>query len=225
MIRSQRGDGYRVVTIDRPERRNALRPRDLDALEAAVTEAEASVVFLRGAGTAFCAGADLDVVRSLTDPAAFARHGQRVADSIADADSVVVAGVDGAARGGGVEMALACDIRVATSEATFAESGVQLGLFGAWGGTVRLPRILGESDAMDLALTGRVVDAAEARRIGLVSRVVDDPETVAREVAESPPDTLRAIKRRMRDGGAQADQEAREADAFAALVRVHAADL
>lgn len=225
MIRSQRADGYRVVTLDRPDRRNALRPRDLDALEAAVTEATEPVVLLRGAGPAFCAGADLDVVRSLSDPAAFARHGQRVADSIASADSVVVAGVDGAARGGGVEMALACDLRVATPEATFAESGVKLGLFGAWGGTARLPRILGESDAMDLALSGRVVDAEEALRIGLVSRVVDDPETVAAEVASSPDDALRAVKARMRDRRSQAEQETGEAEAFAELVRAHAADL
>lgn len=225
MLRSQAGDGYRVVTFDRPDRRNALRPRDLDALEAAVTEASEPVVLLRGAGSAFCAGADLDVVKSLEDPAAFARHGQRVANSIADADSVVVAGVDGAARGGGVEMALACDLRVATPDATFAESGVQLGLFGAWGGTARLPRVLGESDAMDLALSGRVVDADEAHRIGLVSRIVDDPETVAAELASSPADALRAVKRRMRDDAAPEIQELREAEAFAALVREHASDL
>jgi enoyl-CoA hydratase len=225
MIRTQRGTGYRLVTVDRPERRNALRPRELDAIEAAVTEAAEPVVLLRGAGTAFCAGADLNVVRSLSDPEAFARHGQRVADSIANADSVVVAGVDGAARGGGVELALACDLRVATKRATFSESGVRLGLFGAWGGTARLPRIVGESDAMDLALSGRVVDAAEAHRMGLVSRVVADPEAVAAELASHPPDALRAIKGRMRDDASQQEQEAREAEAFADLVRAHADDL
>lgn len=225
MIRTRGGDGCRVVTFDRPARRNALRPGDLDALEAAVVEATEPVVLLRGAGSAFCAGADLDVVQSLRDPAAFARHGQRVADSIATAESVVVAGVDGAARGGGVELALACDLRVATPGATFAESGVRLGLFGAWGGTVRLPRILGESDAMDLALSGRVIDADEARRIGLVSRVVADPETVAVELAANQGDALGTIKRRLRDDRSPAEQEASEADAFAALVRAHADDL
>lgn len=225
MIRSQRGDGYRVVTLDRPDRRNALRPRDLDALEAAVTGAAEPVVLLRGAGTAFCAGADLDVVRSLADPAAFARHGQRVAGSIAEADAVVVAGVDGAARGGGVELALACDLRVATEDATLAESGVRLGLFGAWGGTARLPEIVGESDAMDLTLSGRVVDAAEARRMGLVSRVVADPEAVAADLAANPADALRTVKERMRDDDSPTVQGIREAEAFADLVRAHAEDL
>lgn len=78
---------------------------------------------------------------------------------------------------------------------------------------------------MDLALSGRVVDAEEALRIGLVSRVVDDPETVAAEVASSPDDALRAVKARMRDRRSQAEQETGEAEAFAELVRAHAADL
>ena len=210
----------RVVTLDRPARRNALTRAGLDDVRTAVTDADEPVVYLRGAGDAFCAGADLDIVADLDaeDAPAFARKGQRVATAIEAADSVVVAGVDGAARGGGVELALACDLRLATDRATFAESGVTLGLFGAWGGTARLPRVVGEADAMDLALSGRVVDAAEALRMGLVSRVVDDPRAVADDLAANDHEALRVLKTRMRDDASPARQEAREAEAFAHLI-------
>jgi enoyl-CoA hydratase/carnithine racemase len=219
VIRTERAvDGeYRTVTIDRPKARNALTPDALDALETAVVDADEPVVLLRGAGSAFCAGADLDVVETLDDPAAFAGRGQRVAEAIESADAVVVAGVDGAARGGGVELALACDLRVATPEATFAETGVSFGLFGAWGGTARLPRIVGEGVALDIACSARVVEAEEARDVGLVSRVVTDPAIVAREVAANDPEALAAVKRLVRAGARGAETEPDEREAFAQL--------
>ncbi|MFC7201332.1 enoyl-CoA hydratase/isomerase family protein [Halospeciosus flavus] len=210
----------RVLTLDRPERRNALTPELLDDLAAAVADAPTPVVLLRGAGSAFCAGADFGVVDDLDRESArrFARRGQRTMNAIEDADAVVVAGVDGAARGGGVELALACDVRVATPDATFAETGVSLGLFGAWGGTRRLPRAVGETVALDLSLTGRVVDAAEAREVGLVSQVVEDPTSVAEAVAANDAGALPRLKRLVREDGSRAEQERREADAFADLV-------
>ncbi|NHN42167.1 enoyl-CoA hydratase/isomerase family protein [Halorubellus sp. JP-L1] len=227
MIRVEREGAVCVVSIDRPARRNALRPADLDALAAAVREASAPVVLLRGEGTAFCAGADLDVVSGLDRDGArdLAARGQRVVRAFEAADAVIVAGVDGAARGGGVEIALGCDLRVATPDASFAEPGVSLGLFGAWGGTARLARVCGESDAMDLALSGRRVDAETALRMGLVSRIVDDPRAVADEIAAHPPDALAALKRRMRDRDDVPTQEAREVEAFADLVAAHAEDI
>jgi enoyl-CoA hydratase/carnithine racemase len=220
MITTAAADGVRVVTLDRPARRNALTRAGLDDLAAAVDDADEPVVYLRGAGDAFCAGADLDIVADLDGETApdFARLGQRVARTIETADSVVVAGIDGAARGGGVELALACDLRIATDRATFAESGVTLGLFGAWGGTARLPRVVGEADAMDLALSGRVVDADEALRMGLISRVVDDSRRVATELADNDHDTLRVLKTRLRDDAPVSEQEEREAAAFGRLV-------
>jgi enoyl-CoA hydratase/carnithine racemase len=225
MITVSDDGSVRLVTLDRPARRNALTPDALDDLAAAVTETDAPVVALQGAGSAFCAGADFEVVAGLDEAGAeaFARHGQQVARAIETADSVVVACVDGAARGGGVELALACDMRVATPAATFAETGVSLGLFGAWGGTARLPAIVGRGEAMDLALSGRTVDAEAALRMGLVSRVVEDPVAVARSLLEGDHQALRVIKRRVRDDGPTGDQEAREAAAFADLVA--AADL
>ena len=218
MVRTTADGDVRVLTLDRPDRRNALDRRGLAELERALAAATEPVVYLHGEGQAFCAGADLDVVRALDgdNAAAFAAMGQRVADRLEAYDGAVVAGIDGAARGGGVELALACDIRVATPAATFAETGVKLGLFGAWGGTARLPRIVGEGEALDLSLSGRTVDAEAALRMGLVSRVVDDPRAVADEVAAVDHDALRALKRRIRDdAGTQAE---REQSAFADLV-------
>jgi enoyl-CoA hydratase len=220
MIESTVEAGLRVVTLDRPARRNALTPAALADLLAAVETATEPVVYLAGAGEAFCAGADLDVVDSLDgdSAAAFARRGQRVAGALASYDGVVVAGIDGPARGGGVELALACDLRVGTPAATFAESGVTHGLFGAWGGTARLPRIVGEGVAMELSLSGRVLDADEAHRVGLLSRVVDDPRAIAASVLDSDTRALRTIKRRLRDTAPVAEQTEREAEAFADLV-------
>jgi enoyl-CoA hydratase len=227
MLRTEVAGGVTTVTLDRPARRNALTPAGLEGLERAVVDAGTPVVCLRGAGEAFCAGADLDVVADLDREGAheFAELGQRVARTIEASDPVVVAGVDGAARGGGVELALACDLRVATPDASFAETGVRLGLFGAWGGTVRLPRVVGEGDAFDLALSGRMVDAGEAHRMGLVSRVVDDPGAVAEAVADSPADALAVVRERLRDDADRDTQEAQEAEAFAELVAAHADDL
>jgi enoyl-CoA hydratase/carnithine racemase len=227
MIETTVEDRVAFVTLDRPGRRNALTPDGLDALEVAIEACETPVICLRGAGPAFCAGADLDVVADLdrAAAAAFAERGQRVASAIEDSPAVVVAAIDGAARGGGVELALAGDLRIATPAATFAETGVRLGLFGAWGGTVRLPRVVGEGDAMDLALSGRTVDAAEALRMGLVSRVTDEPAAVAREIAANDPAALERLQPLLRDRGSDADRERGEREAFAALVARNASAL
>lgn len=223
MLSVDDGDGVRTVTLDRPAAANALTPDGLDDLRTAVTGVEQPVVLLRGAGDAFCAGADLPTVAAVAgdperDAESFLERGQRTARAIAESDAVVVAGVDGAARGGGVELALAADLRVATPDATFAESGVRLGLFGAWGGTARLPQVVGQGEALDLALSGRVVDADEARRMGLVSRVVEDPRDVAAGLADNDPAAMTAIKQRVRDGAPLADQERRECEAFVRLL-------
>lgn len=220
MIRSHSNDSIRVLTLDRPEHRNALTPEGLDALRNEFRSATEPVVYLHGAGEAFCAGADLETVESLDRESAieFARRGQAVANTIEEYDGAVVAGIDGAARGGGVEVALACDVRIATPDATLAESGVSLGLFGAWGGTVRLPRIVGEGPALDIALSGRVLDAREAREIGLISRIDSNPRSIAEEFANNDPNALVTIKRRIRDTGPKERRETREASAFGDLI-------
>lgn len=226
MITTELDDDVRRVILDRPERRNALTPAGLNALRRAVEGADAPVISIRGAGSAFCAGADLDAVGELDDrdAEAFARRGQHTARAIAEAESVVIAGIDGSARGGGLELALACDLRVATPEATFGEPGVTFGLFGTWGGTVRLPRVLGLGEAMDLALSGRVVDSEEALRMGLISRIVNDPAAVAAEIAGNDPRAMAVTKRRLRDDRPDEDQEAAEAAAFAELIEQYESD-
>jgi enoyl-CoA hydratase/carnithine racemase len=228
MIEIDDGPQTRTVTLARPDRRNALTPAMLERLEETVGGADQPVVYLRGAGEAFCAGADLSVVAEAAGTEAvepFVRRGQAVADAIETARSVVVAGVDGPARGGGVELALACDVRVATPAATFGEPGVTFGLFGAWGGTVRLPETVGLGDALEFSLSGRVLDADEALRIGLVSRIVEEPRAVAAEIADNDPEALAALKRRLRDRSDKGTREDAEVAAFETLVSSHAEQL
>jgi enoyl-CoA hydratase/carnithine racemase len=230
MIRTEDHERIRAVTLDRPERRNALTLSGLADLERAVAGAEQPVVYLVGAGGAFSAGADFDVVGDVAaeGPEAiesFVDRGQRTMRAIETADPVVVAGVDGPARGGGVELALACDLRVATPDATFAETGVSLGLFGAWGGTARLPEVVGTGDALDLSLSGRTVDAGAALRMGLVQRVVEEPRSVAEEVAGNDPAALRALKRLVRADGDREEGERREREAFVELLAARADDI
>lgn len=233
----------RVLTLDRPERRNALTPAGLDALAEALEACPAPVAYLRGAGPAFCAGADLAAVAAVaktnadadvdanadanaeTDAEAvepFIRRGQRVANAIEESQAVVIAGIDGAVRGGGVELAVACDLRLATPAATFGEPGVTFGLFGAWGGTIRLPEVVGLGDALDLSLSGRVIDSEEALRIGLVSRVLEEPRTVAERVADNDPTAMRLLKERLRDRRGKSLREDAELAAFETLVEEHA---
>ncbi|OIB57669.1 enoyl-CoA hydratase/isomerase family protein [Natrialba sp. SSL1] len=224
----------RTIALDRPQARNALTVDGLESLAATVESLSAgtdapAVIYLHGRGPAFCAGADLTAVADLDgdrDAAReFARLGQRVARAIETSPAVVIAGIDGPAMGGGLELALACDVRVGTPASTYGEPGVTFGLFGAWGGTARLPQLVGEGNALEFALSGRTVDAEEALRMGLISRIEDDPRTVAASIAENPSETVSVLKRRLRDDSERAEQERREADAFADLVAAHADEI
>ena len=183
-----RDDGpVRVVTINRPERRNAVDSATAAALfgafEAADADASVSVTVLTGAGGFFCAGADL---KALADgdrrPAATSGPGP-MGPTRMRLGKPCIAAVEGPAVAGGLELALWCDLRVVAADAT-------LGVFcRRWGvplidlGTVRLPRLIGHSRAMDLILTGRGVDGTEAERIGLANRVVPPGEALAAAVA------------------------------------------
>ncbi|MFC6717180.1 enoyl-CoA hydratase/isomerase family protein [Natrialbaceae archaeon GCM10025810] len=233
MIDVETDGRIRNVTLDRPEARNALTIDGLEALEAAIRDVDEdgrngpSVIYLHGRGGAFSAGADLNEVADLDrrEAVEFARLGQRVARAIEDSPAVVVAGIEGPARGGGLELALACDVRVGTPDSSYGEPGVTFGLFGAWGGTVRLPRVLGEGNALEFALSGRVVDAEAALQMGLISRIEDEPRAVAEEIVGNAPDALAALKRRLRDDRERATQERLEADAFGELIDAHGDDV
>lgn len=173
--------GIAVVTIDRPEALNALSGELLLEIAAACEVVEADVgvhaLVFAGAGRAFVAGADVAELASLDDPFAgreASLAGQDVMNTVAALPFVTVAAIHGFALGGGLELALACDLRVADRGAKLGLPEVGLGLIPGFGGTQRLPRLIGQGRALDLILTGRHVGAEEALQLGLVNRVADD---------------------------------------------------
>ena len=167
------------VTINRAERLNALDSATIGELDHVFSQlgAEGAVrgVVLSGAGEkAFVAGADLDEIAGLEAATArtFARRGQALLDRIEWLGKPVVAAVNGYALGGGLELALACHVRIASDNAVFGVPETKLGLVCGYGGTQRLPRLVGRGRALELLLTGDRIDATEALRIGLVNKVV-----------------------------------------------------
>lgn len=183
-------DGVAIVEIDRRERLNALDAALLDDLHRAAEWLDASDevrgVVLRGAGErAFVAGADLDAMGSLEPDSArdLSRKGQMCFLAFEGMGKPVVAAVHGFALGGGCELALACHLRVCSEDALFGFPEVGLGLIPGFGGTVRLPRLIGIGRALEMICTGRRVPAEEALRIGLVNDVVTPVDLVDRAVA------------------------------------------
>lgn len=187
-------DGHvTLITVNRPEALNACNTAQLEALLARLHEARADAgtraIVITGAGEkAFIAGADLKEMRNKTplEAKAFAELGQTVCAAIETAPQPVIAAINGVALGGGCEIALACDIRLAADRAQLGQPEVGLGILPAWGGTQRLPRLVGTGMAKELIFTGRRVEADEALRIGLVNAVypVDELLPKARELAE-----------------------------------------
>ena len=171
-----------VVTLDRQEALNALSFDILHELANTITRVASSgarVLIVTGAGTrAFCAGADIKELtnRSMSDHRWGAEFGQRVFALIEDLPIPSIAVINGYAFGGGLELALACTFRLATANARLSLPEIKLGLIPGYGGTQRLPRVIGEARALEMILTGRMVNADEALQMGLVSRIVDgDP--------------------------------------------------
>jgi enoyl-CoA hydratase len=167
------------ITVNRPDKLNALNKTVIGELDRAVGEIERDPairgVILTGAGPkAFVAGADIGEIASQgpVDGKARAMEGQRVFRRLERCGKPVVAAVNGFALGGGCELAMACHLRVASEGARFGQPEVKLGIGPGYGGTVRLPRLVGRGRALELLLTGAMIDAQEALRIGLVNRVV-----------------------------------------------------
>jgi len=205
VIRYERRDHAALVTIDRPERHNAIDGPTaqalLDAFNRFLADDDAHVLVLTGAGDqAFCAGADLKALETL-DPDA---PGGPLGFTRLASPKPTIAAISGHCLAGGFELALWCDLRVATTTATFGCAERRWGVPLLDGGTQRLPRIVGTGRALDLILTGRTIDAHEAHAIGLVTELADDPVeralALADDIARHPRDTTNSDRRAVLDG-------------------------
>ena len=209
-LRVEIADRVATITIDRPEKRNALngqvRAELMHALDALEPDDDVRVVVITGAGEkAFVAGADIGEFAERTPlEQRAAMEGRRVFEVVADFPKPVIASINGYALGGGCELALACDLRIAARSARLGQPEVNLGILPGGGGTQRLPRLVGLGRAMRLALTGELIDAEEAERIGLVDTLVDDDELADRtrelagSIARHSPVALKLIKQAIR---------------------------
>jgi enoyl-CoA hydratase len=175
-------DKVATITVNRPEKLNALNDTTIGELGTAAEEARSRAdvagIILTGTGRAFVAGADISELAGQRplDARRRALRGQAVFRQFESSPKPVIAAVNGFALGGGCELAMACHIRVASDTAKFGQPEVKLGITPGYGGTQRLPRLVGRGRAMQLLLTGETIDAAEAWRIGLVNRVVPGAE-------------------------------------------------
>ena len=218
-----------VLTMNRPEALNALNEQVLRDLDAALDQAEAQedllVLILTGAGRSFVAGADIAQMKDLSPMEAkkFGLYGNGVFLKLENFPKPVIAAVNGFALGGGCELAMSCDIRVASEKAKFGQPEVGLGITPGFGGTQRLARIVGASNAMELILTAKTISAAQAQEMGLVSHVyppeelMDKAMELAQAIAANAQVAVRESKAAIRRG-LQTDMAtgtAFEAEAFA----------
>jgi enoyl-CoA hydratase/carnithine racemase len=205
-------DGVATITLNRPDAINAINDAVRSQLPAALRQADADpavrVIVLRGAGErGFCVGADLREKRAPQTPAQARTLPPRAAwfDAFDEVAKPTIAAVHGFCLGGGFEIALACDLRVAAADAIFGLPEIGLGLLPGGGGTQRLPRLLGLGSALHLLLTGERFDAREAWRLGLVARLADDASSLPAEaqklaasIAAKPPLAARFTKEAVR---------------------------
>lgn len=199
------GDGIARVTVNRPEKLNALNSTVIGELAEAATEiarddAIRGAIVTGSGPKAFVAGADIGEIggQGALDGKARALRGQEAFRRLERCGKPVVAAVNGFALGGGCELAMACHLRIASENAKFGQPEVKLGIGPGYGGTVRLPRLVGRGRALELLLTGAMIDAQEAWRIGLVNRVVPaerllaESESLLRAILENGPLAVRA---------------------------------
>lgn len=231
-----REEGIVTATLNRPEKLNALNRELIESLTKTVGELSADpsvrVLVLTGAGEkAFAAGADIEAMREMS-PAqakAFADLGHRVGAALEAAHFAVIGAINGFALGGGCELALACDFLYASDRAKFGQPEVNLGVIPGFGGTQRLSRRVGVGRARELCFTGDIIDAEEAKRIGLVNTVVPGAELldkvadVAKKIASKGPLAIAQCKRVILRGEDVALNVANEleAQAFAGLFGSH----
>ncbi|MBL8287615.1 MAG: crotonase/enoyl-CoA hydratase family protein [Rubrivivax sp.] len=216
LLYEQRG-AVATLTLNSPATRNVLTGNTaaqefVDACARINADASVRAVILTGAGPAFSAGGDLKDMQTMFDlsPAElrewYRRGVQRLAMAVYQLEAPAICAVNGPAIGAGCDLTTMCDIRIASERAKFAESFVKVGLIPGDGGAWLLPRVVGKSAAAEMSFTGRTLDAAEALRIGLVSRVVPherllpEAQALAEEIAQNPGVALRLAKKLLREG-------------------------
>ncbi|MGI9078050.1 MAG: enoyl-CoA hydratase/isomerase family protein [Gemmatimonadaceae bacterium] len=203
--------GVGTLTLSRPDKLNAfagtMRQELADALEELEHKAEVRVIVITGAGRGFCAGADVAYIAELAERrdmeamAALVEAGRRVVTTIRRSEKPVIGSINGVAAGGGANLALACDIRIASDQAKLAQSFNRIGLHPDWGGTYFLPRLVGPARALELFWTADVIGADECLRLGLFNRVVPHEQLgaetlkLARTLAAKPALSLALSKR------------------------------
>ena len=229
-----RADGVVTVTLNRPEKKNAINDamwRDLRAALAEITASSADrVVVVRGAGGAFCSGADLSGSRSSVHPLFSMDEIHAIALALHHLPKPVVACVDGDAVGAGLNLALGCDIVLATPRSRFAEIFVRRGLSVDFGGSWLLPRIVGVQKAKLLCLTGDLISAAEAVELGLVTQLVDATELEQRledlteRLMAGAPVAQALTKRLLNDGSAVTMAQALDAESAAQAINLRSSD-
>ena len=207
LVKVEMEDRLTVVTINRPEALNALNSTVLRELTMAIEHVsmaqDVGAIILTGAGDkAFVAGADIREMANLSglEMRAFSEMGRRLGDAMAACNKPIIAAINGYALGGGCELALACDIRIASDRARIGQPEVNIGIIPGFGGSQRLPRLVGAGWAAEMIFTGDPVDAATAERIGLVNRVVppaqllEEARALARKILEKGPAAIALAK-------------------------------
>jgi 2-(1,2-epoxy-1,2-dihydrophenyl)acetyl-CoA isomerase len=213
LVLEERSDAVLTLCLNRPEKLNALNPDLARALVQSLLRAgddkSVRAVVLTGAGRGFCAGGDIDYIRdarmrhSVHDFQALLTAGKEVCLAIASMPKLVIAAVNGPAAGGGMSLAMACDLRIASDQAMFKQAFAQLGLYPDLGATFFLPRLVGLSRASEFFYTSERLSAAEACRIGIVCRVhpqdtfEEETRKLAEQMAAGPPLAYRDVKRTM----------------------------
>ncbi|MBN2173415.1 MAG: enoyl-CoA hydratase/isomerase family protein [Bacteroidales bacterium] len=205
-------DGIVVVTINRPEAMNALNTRFFqemdDIISSVSSNPEAKVMIVTGSGKAFVAGADIAemVNKNPEEGSEFSRTGQHTFRSLEKLEIPVIAAINGFALGGGLEFAMGCDFRIASTKAKFGQPEVNLGLIPGYAATQRLSRLVGLGDALYLLMTAEMIGSEDALRIGLVQKVVE-PELlmeealkIARTIASKGPQAIKKVKSVTRQG-------------------------
>ena len=212
-----KADGVGTITLNRPEKLNAfaglMRQEVGEAVQQMARDNDVRVLVITGAGQAFCAGADIGYMKELIEnrdaeaAKALVEAGRTVVTTIREVNKPVIASVNGPAAGGGANLALACDLRIASEKASIGQTFNRIGLHPDWGGTYFLPRLVGASKALELIFSGEMLDAEEAYRLGLFNRVVPhdrlpaETDRLAMTLAAKPPIALALAKKAIYGSG------------------------